>query len=156
MCYFTHIALSKMVDPPPHTELLRVSYVAPTPGPGPQELDRTWFTNQHIYYLGSKSGCSCTFRYWQHEIGMVPPQDWAHEDPGDPALLATRELFRWLRHLHEDGIDIELVVKWATEPLPRNEFIAINLDDITEETFLMFDDYKIKFPTNYVFTSPLR
>lgn len=111
-------------------------------------MQRSWFSVPFIYFLGSKSGCSCEIRTWGQSFGFVPPQEWANERDDDDGVIAAREIYRMLRHLLQAGIQAQMVMKWWDEPLLKERFLDVDLAGIKETEFYVINDEKIRFPAS--------
>ena len=100
--------------------------------------------NQEKWYVGSKSGCSCTFRHLASiELGFDEPQDWYPEDDDD--LKATTDLFRVIARLVSQGNQVDCLDTW--EGAVRDEIKAkiVNLNAVSEKTFRLFENYHFVF-----------
>ena len=73
MCYSLYLSTSSSEDLAGHnSELLRLARLDGTEPEGADLL-----RNQERWYVGSKSGCSCTFRHlFSVELGFGEPVDW--------------------------------------------------------------------------------
>jgi hypothetical protein len=103
MCYGVYISTDSKQDLTSYnTDLLRFEKVA-DPGSDPcislLEYASRW-------YVGSKSGCSCTFRHLMSiDLGFSEPVDWYKEDQEE--LDATVELYAALDSLLTSGHQVE-------------------------------------------------
>lgn len=95
------------------------------------------------WYVGSKSGCSCTFRHLMSiDLGFSEPVDWYKE--GQDELDATRELYRVLSDLVRSGHELDLVDRWEGSKPEDIMTIDVALDDVSERAFRMFEDHKFR------------
>lgn len=141
MCYVTYVALSRPFPVPEPGALLAIRSVAV--GKEPDEVvQENWFSLPHIYYLGSSTGCSCEFRYWDADFGFCPPQDWASEVPKDSKIRATVLIAQWLRQAVAEGITAEIIAHWNGEPLPE-AVLSVNMDRMKNEEFVLVTDKKM-------------
>src|SRR6476620_1186726 len=113
MCYSVYISTDSLEDlSRRNSELVRCERVADA------ETDScvTLLDFAHRWYVGSKSGCSCTFRHaTSADIGFSDPVDWYPEE--QDALDATRELYTVLMDLLAAGSRVDLIDVWAgTQP----------------------------------------
>ena len=88
------------------------------------------------YYIGSKAGCSCSFRYWENDFGFTEPQDWTDEDPDD--IKGTIALYKAIINLFPSSTLITIIPTWCGDDIPSQETELINLDSIAENKFIIF------------------
>ena len=100
----------------------------------------------HRWYVGSKSGCSCTFRHLcspSEEDWFSEPEDWYPEEPD--ALEATRELYRILRAIVSSGHQVDLIDRWL-DTSPKDIVTAdVSLGALTEGAFRLIEDHRLVF-----------
>jgi hypothetical protein len=97
------------------------------------------------WYVGSKSGCSCTFRHLHSssvELGFSEPVDWYAEEQDD--LDATRELYEALHDIVSSGYRLDLVDRWEGSRPEDITVLDISLDDVPATAFRMFEDHKFR------------
>ena len=115
MCYAVYISTdSQMNLVERNSELVRFERVTdPDSDPCIALLD---FPNK--WYVGSKSGCGCTFRHLHTsavELGFSEPVDWYEEEQDE--LDATREFYVMLSDILSSGYHVDLVDHWeGTQP----------------------------------------
>ena len=98
----------------------------------------------HRWYVGSKSGCSCTFRHLASpELGFGIPESWYAEDQGE--LDATQELFRCIAALLARGHRVDLVDRWEGAVAADIRTLAVSVGKIPEEAFRLFENYRFQF-----------
>jgi hypothetical protein len=99
------------------------------------------FPNQ--WYVGSKSGCSCTFRHLVSiDLGISDPVDWYKEESDE--LDATRELYSTLIYLLSSGHHVDLLDRWEGVR-PVNIIIRdVSLDEVSNTAFRMFENHKFR------------
>jgi len=98
------------------------------------------------WYVGSKSGCSCTFRFLHHasvDLGFSEPVDWYQEEQDE--LDATRAFYRTLKGLLSAGHRVDLVSRWEGAQPGDITTLDVSLEDIPENAFRFFEDYKFRF-----------
>ena len=99
----------------------------------------------HKWYVGSKSGCSCTFRHLHTSavgLGFSEPLDWYEEDQDD--LDATRELYGVLHHIVSSGHYLDLVDRWEGSRSEDITVLDVSLDEVPETAFRIFEDHKFR------------
>jgi hypothetical protein len=98
---------------------------------------------QNKWYIGSKSGCSCTFRHLMSiELGFSDPVDWYKEEQDE--VDATLELYSTLTNLLSSGCHVDLIDRWESTPAEKIGTLDVSLDKITNTAFRMFENYKFK------------
>jgi hypothetical protein len=81
--------------------------------------------HEHKWLVGSKSGCSCTFRHLYSGsvgLGFGEPQDWFPEEKD--SIDATRRLYGVLKEMVERGHQVEVFDCWGQS----EDAVAIPLD----------------------------
>lgn len=100
--------------------------------------------NPNKWYVGSKSGCSCTFRHLTStELGFGEPVDWYPEEQEN--IDATKELFRLIRILFVGGDCADIISIWeGCNPADITE-MNIDLSPLNEFTFRLFENHHFVF-----------
>ncbi len=142
MCYGVYISTDSAENLAGHnSDLVRFEKVtSPDSDPCISLLD---FLN--IWYVGSKSGCSCTFRHFHSsavELGFSEPEDWYEEEQDD--IDATRKLYRTLSFLLSSGHQLDLLDRWEGSQPEDITTLDVSLDDVSERAFRMFEDHKFR------------
>jgi hypothetical protein len=101
------------------------------------------------WYVGSKSGCSCTFRHlYSVELGFGEPVEWYEED--EPEIAATFIFIQVIRQILIQGFQVDCIDTWeGTQPEEIIE-ISVNLDDIGDEQFRFFENHHFLFESRVV------
>ena len=97
---------------------------------------------QHKWFVGSKSGCSCTFRHLCREsvkLGFGQPQDWFPEDA--EAIDATKRLYDILKEIVQRGFQVELLDCWSGEEDKDALTLHVSLSRIPADHFRMFEGH---------------
>jgi hypothetical protein len=100
----------------------------------------------HRWYVGSKSGCSCTFRHlYSTELGFGAPVDWYPEE--DDAIAATLEFIAVVRGLVASGAAVDCVDAWSGESNTHGlgEPLAVDLATLADADFRFFEDRRFDF-----------
>ena len=82
------------------------------------ESFRSILLHENQWYLGSKSGCSCTFRHLHSvELGFGEPVEWYPEEEDE--IAATLLFIRFVRKLIEREHKVDCIDAWhgATEEI---------------------------------------
>ena len=142
MCYAVYISTDSPQDlTKRNSDLVRFEKVA-DPDSDPC-IPLLAFPNK--WYVGSKSGCSCTFRHLHHssvELGFSEPKDWYKEK--QDALDATRELYRVLSDILSTGHQADIVDRWEGARPEDITTLDISLDEVTDKAFRMFENHKFR------------
>lgn len=100
----------------------------------------------HRWFVGSRSGCSCTFRHWMAFNGppcFGDPEDWCPEE--DDKVEATRMLYRTIECLLSLGRRVELLNSWNGEDADRIRDLEVCLDQVPITAFRLFEGYRFRF-----------
>ena len=100
----------------------------------------------HRWYVGSKSGCSCTFRHLHStELGFGPPVDWYPEEEDE--VTATLEFVAVVRTLVESGERVDCIDAWSGEAGTPGfgEPFAVNLATLSDADFRFFEAHHFDF-----------
>ncbi len=112
----------------------------------PKIADVASLKNNHKWYIGSQSGCSCTFRHlYSIELGFGEPVDWYPEEPED--IEATNQLIVIIRELVEAGESVDCIDAWEHQnmcPVTGSE-MQVNLSDVKNEEFRFFENHHFVF-----------
>ena len=94
------------------------------------------------WYVGSKSGCSCTFRRQGSpcDLWFGEPEEWFDEDQDE--LDATRELYAALVSLLDGRYRVDLVYAWEGTPPADIVTIEVSFDDVSECAFRLFENHR--------------
>ena len=99
-----------------------------------------------VWYVGSKSGCSCTFRHLHSpDLGFGEPEDWYPEQADE--IEATLRLIKIIRELVERGFCVDCFDAWAEEgsssaPAGR---ISVDLGAVPNEAFRLIENHYFDF-----------
>ncbi len=143
MCYSLYISTDSSEDlSVRNSELVRFEHLSDDPyskaDPCVKLLD---FPNQ--WYVGSKSGCSCTFRHLlAADLGFSDPVDWYEEEQDE--LDATRELYATLTDLLSTGYHVDLIDCWQGAQPDGIRTLDVSLDEVSNTAFRMFENYKFR------------
>ena len=113
----------------------------------PERLDdKTAGTLQNPvkWYIGSKSGCSCTFRHRAGgELGFDEPQDWIPEDEDN--VKATAELYHVMASLVQGGDEVDCLDLWPGTELDQITVISFRISVVSEKAFRLFENHHFVF-----------
>jgi hypothetical protein len=140
MCYSLYLSTSSREDLTRwNSELLSFQRLS---GDEPEAV--SLLRHQEKWYVGSKSGCSCTFRHLLSvELGFGEPVDWYPEDDND--VRATAELYRVIRRLITQGYQVDCVDLWSGAQKSDITKIAVSLEAVPERAFRLFENHHFVF-----------
>ena len=98
----------------------------------------------HRWFVGSRSGCSCTFRHLEAtELWFGASEDWYEE--GQVNLDATEQLYDVIVRLLRSGQRVDCIDSWAgTEPRDIKT-LPVLVDAVPREAFRLFENYRFDF-----------
>jgi len=140
MCYESYISTDSTQDlASRNTDLVRFERVTDRDSdPCISLLD---YASQ--WYVGSKSGCSCTFRHLMSiELGFSEAVDWYKEEQEE--LDATLELYAVLDSLLTSGHQVDLLDRWEGSKPDDITTIDVSLEEVSARAFRMFEDHKFR------------
>ena len=145
MCYFILLSTSSDEDLSQYNnELVRFEKNIPDI---PEVKDLKY---KNSWYLGSKSGCSCTFRHLcSIELGFAPPEDWYPEE--EEEIEATLQVARIIRRLVNQGELVDCLDIWEgnkDKNMPLKA-IEVNLADVPDEAFRFMENHLFTFSNNH-------
>jgi len=100
------------------------------------------------WYVGSASGCSCTFRHLYREsvdLGFHEPEDWYPEEPCE--IEATRRFIEIIRTLVNSGARVECIDTWHDHQQAAElaGTIEVRLDLISDAAFRFYEEHRFVF-----------
>lgn len=100
------------------------------------------FTNR--WYVGSRTGCSCTFRHLvSTELGFGEPEEWYPED--QDALEATKYLYEVISTLVSAGHAVDCLDRWEGAQPKDIHTLAVSLHGVSREAFRLFENHRFTF-----------
>lgn len=102
------------------------------------------------WFVGSKSGCSCSFRHLyvgSVELGFGEPEDWLPEAPEE--IDATLSFISIIRKMVMHGAKVECIDAWSHDGENTNldGSIEVNLSEIANSQFRFFENHRFSFIT---------
>jgi len=98
------------------------------------------------WYVGSKSGCSCTFRHLHSvELGFGAPVDWYPEEADE--IAATGELVGIIRDLLAQGELVDCIDSWEDNDIDSvsQKVVSVDLAEISDDQFRLFENHHFVF-----------
>ena len=98
----------------------------------------------HQWYVGSKTGCSCTFRHLVSiELGFGEPEDWYPEEQDE--LEATQQLYEVISTLLTTGHRVDCLDRWEGAKPEELETLDVSLAQVSKKAFRLFENYRFTF-----------
>ena len=111
---------------------------------GADEPYGSFLLYDHKWYVGSKSGCSCTFRHlYSSELGFSEPVEWYDEDEDE--VSATLLFIIVVRSLIERGHKVDCIDAWDRATMEDIQESKVNLDEINDGQFRFFENHHFRF-----------
>jgi hypothetical protein len=105
---------------------------------------RSLLLHENQWYLGSKSGCSCTFRHLHSvELGFGEPVEWYPEEEDE--IAATLIFVRIVRKMIERGHKLDCVDAWDGATKKEIQEMKVNLDEFNDVQFRFFENHHFCF-----------
>ena len=100
------------------------------------------YANQ--WYVGSRTGCSCSFRHlYGPEFVFGAPEDWFPEEKAD--IEATLTFIRLVRSLVMKGENVDCLDAWEGDNTEAPQLLSVNLTQVRDEEFRFFENYHFDF-----------
>ena len=141
MCYALYLSTDNQKDLTKHnSDLVRFEPIL--------NDDENHFTmllkNRNKWYVGSKSGCSCTFRHLKSiELGFGEPEDWYREDQEE--IDATKELFHLIEQLIFCEDQVDCISIWEGSDPEDVVKMDVQLSFLSEVSFRFFENHHFVF-----------
>ena len=141
MCYALYLSTDNQKDLTKHnSDLVRFEPIL--------NDDENHFTmllkNRNKWYVGSKSGCSCTFRHLKSiELGFGEPEDWYREDQDE--IDATKELFHLIEQIIFSEDQVDCISIWEGSDPEDVVKMDVQLSLLSEVSFRFFDNHHFVF-----------
>ena len=95
----------------------------------------------NIWYVGSASGCSCSFRHLMSpDLGFSEPVEWYREEKDE--IEATKQLYDILKKEFDKGNAIEVVDKWTQTDHKDIKEMKVSFSDVGRNQFRFIENYK--------------
>lgn len=99
---------------------------------------------EHKWYVGSKSGCSCTFRHlYSIELGFGEPVEWCGEEEDE--IAATLAFIKTVREIIDGGGKVDCIDTWHGAGKDDILQIKVDLDDVKDNQFRFFENHHFRF-----------
>ena len=141
MCYLVYISTNFEGDLAQHNSGL-ISFEKDVSEGDPDIIDLLQYKNR--WYVGSKAGCSCTFRHLHSiELGFGEPVEWYAEDPDE--IDATRLFYDVMIDLISSGNQVDCIEIWTGTKKDQIKRLEVNLGSISRKAFRFFENHHFVF-----------
>jgi hypothetical protein len=98
----------------------------------------------HKWYVGSRSGCSCSFRHlYSVDLGFGEPVDWSKEEQED--IDATLQVIAMIRSLIVSGESVDCIDAWLRSEASQPTELIVSLGTVSDREFRFFENYHFIF-----------
>ena len=141
MCYLVYISTDFDGELAQHNSGL-ISFEKDISEGDPDIIDLLQYENR--WYVGSKAGCSCTFRHLHSiELGFGEPVDWYAENPDE--IDATRLFYDVMIDLISSGNQVDCIEIWTGTKKDQIKRLDVNLASISRKAFRFFENHHFVF-----------
>ena len=110
----------------------------------PDRLPANLLLYPNKWYVGSRTGCSCSFRHlYEPDLGFGIPEDWFPEEESD--IKATMMFVRVVRSLLAKGEHVDCIDAWEGISEMTFSQLPVNLSQIRDEEFRFFENHHFDF-----------
>ncbi len=141
MCYLVYISTDFDGDLAQHNSGL-INFEKDISEGDPDIIDLLLHKNP--WYVGSKAGCSCTFRHLHSiELGFGEPVEWYAEDPDE--IDATRLFYDLVIDLISSSNQVDCIQIWTGTKKDQIKRLEVNLASISRKAFRFFENHHFVF-----------
>ena len=141
MCYLVYMSTDFPGDLTQHNSIL-INFNKHFSNCEPEIVDMLLY--RHHWYVGSKSGCSCTFRHLSSvEIGFGKPVDWYEENSDE--IGATRIFYNVALSLISSGNKLDCIEICAGTRKDQIKRLKVDLSTISRDEFRFFENHHFIF-----------
>lgn len=110
----------------------------------PDHLPANLLLYPNKWYVGSRTGCSCSFRHLHEpDLGFGIPEDWFPEEEAD--IEATKMFVLIVRALLAKGEHVDCIDAWEGNGEGPFSQLSVNLSQIRDEEFRFFENHHFDF-----------
>ena len=141
MCYLVYISTDFEGDLSQHNSAL-ISFEKDFTYYEPEIIDLLLY--KYHWYVGSKAGCSCTFRHLSSiELGFGEPVYW-YEEPSDE-IEATIIFYDKVSSLISQGNKLDCIEIWAGTKRDQIKRLEVDLSSVSRNSFRFFENHYFVF-----------
>lgn len=137
MCYVVYLATDCPDDLSGQSSDL-VRFEEPSRDAHPPSLPV--LNHEHKWFVGSKSGCSCTFRHVSRgsaDSGFRAPEDWLPEKQDE--IEATHQLYATLRGIVQRGYQVQLLDCLDGDEDRGAQSLDVSVTEVSADHFRLFE-----------------
>ena len=141
MCYLIYISTDFKEDLSRYDSAF-CSFAKDFTGADTEILDLLLY-NYH-WYVGSKAGCSCTFRHLSSiELGFGEPVYWYEESSDE--IEATKIFYDEISSLISQGNKVDCIEIWAGAKKDQIKRLEVDLSAVPRDAFRFFENHHFVF-----------
>ena len=141
MCYLVYLSTDFEGDLSQHNSAL-ISFEKDFANCEPEVIGLLRYKN--FWYVGSKSGCSCTFRHLLSvELGFGEPVDWYEEQADE--IEATKIFYDVIANLISSGNKVDCISIWAGTKKSQIKQLEVNISSISRDAYRFFENHHFAF-----------
>ena len=141
MCYLIYMSTDYGEDLSRHNSAL-IRFEKDFSNCEPEVLELLQY--KYHWYIGSKAGCSCTFRHLLSvELDFGEPVDWYEEQPDE--IEATKIFYDVVASLISSGNRVDCMDIWSGAKKEQIKRLTVDLLSITRDTFRFFENHHFVF-----------
>jgi hypothetical protein len=141
MCYLVYISTDFEGNLSQHNSDL-ISFEKDFTNCEPEIIDLLLY--KYHWYVGSKAGCSCTFRHLSSiELGFGEPVYW-YDEPSDE-IEATKIFYDEISSLISQGNKVDCIEIWAGTKSDQIKRLEVDLSSVPKDAFRFFENHHFVF-----------
>ncbi len=141
MCYLVYISTDFEGDLSRHNSAL-ISFEKDFTNCEPEVMDLLLY--KYRWYVGSKAGCSCTFRHLSSVgLGFGDPVDWYEEQSDE--IEATKNFYDVVSSLISSGKKLDCIEIWAGTKRDQIKRLEVDLSSVSRNSFRFFENHHFVF-----------
>lgn len=141
MCYLVYISTDFEGNLSQHNSAL-ISFEKDFTNCEPEIIDLLLY--KYHWYVGSKAGCSCTFRHLSSiELGFGEPVYWYEEPPDE--IEATKIFYDEISSLISQGNKVDCIDIWAGTKRDQIKRFEVDLSSVPKDAFRFFENHHFVF-----------
>ena len=141
MCYLVYISTDFEGDLSEHNSAL-ISFEKDFTNADTEIIDLLLYN--YNWYVGSKAGCSCTFRHLSSiELGFGEPVYWYEESSDE--IEATKIFYDEISSLISQGNKVDCIEIWAGAEKGKIKCLEVDLSLVSRDAFRFFENHHFVF-----------
>jgi hypothetical protein len=141
MCYLVYISTDFEGDLSQHNSAL-ISFEKDFTSADTEIIDLLHY--KYRWYVGSKAGCSCTFRHLSSiELGFGEPVYWYEESSDE--IEATKIFYDEISSLISQGNKVDCIEIWAGTKKDQIKRLEVDLSSVPRDAFRFFENHHFVF-----------